>query len=841
MEKLCIGWITQFVFLIALAWPVAAREPTSKGMASQVSSSVTPAGLRQAIEGMNSEFGDRYPKGNDLLARLDAIEKTRPQDNQALEELARNAYIANPLICAYPILFVTRNQYRPDHHNTETLFQTGEINTGSYQPGGPMKAIDFSQDGRITELLSPGKEGLLRDPEVSFDGKAIVFSMRKSQHDNYHIYTLVSDGSALRKLTGAPGVSDIDPLFVPDGGIVFSSSREPKYCMCNRHIMANLFRMEADGANIQQIGKSTLFEGHSTLLPDGRVLYDRWEYVDRNFGDAQALWTMNPDGTSHAIYWGNNTASPGGVIDARSIPGTQTILCIMAACHDRPWGALAMIDRNKGIDGPEPVLRTWPESFKSKITVKGQDFDSPRSLSLKYEDPYPLSDKVFLVSRQISGNSERMGIYVVDSFGNEVLLHQEPALGCFDPMPLGPRFKPPASASAVDYTKNTGVFYLQNVYDGTHMQNVNPGEIKYLRIVESPEKRNWSRGGWNGQGQHAPGMNWSNFENKRILGTVPVEPDGSAHFEVPADKFIFFQALDKDGQMVQTMRSGTMIRPGEIQSCAGCHDNRLAAPSAQSANLQAIRRPASPLNGWHGETELFSYMKQVQPIFDKHCVACHDFGKAAGEKLNLAGDRNNAFNTSYIDLWSKRYIHCIGAGPAELQPAKSWGARKSKLIDVLKDGHQNITLSPDEMDALITWIDINGPYYPVYESAYPVNPCGRSPLTKAEYKQLEEITGAAFAEGRNFKGTDSLSFDRPEISPCLDNLDKDSAVYKQALDIIRTGQQRLKEKPRGDVEEGFTPCLADQKRLEKYQERVKTEETVRKAILSGRKLYDPDL
>lgn len=170
-------------------------------------------------------------------------------------------------------------------------------------------------------------------------------------------------------------------LYLPDDGIAFSSTREPKYCMCNRHIMANLFRMEADGANIHQIGKSPLFEGHSSLLPDGRLLYDRWEYVDRNFGDAQALWTANPDGTAHAVYWGNNTASPGAVIDARAIPGTELVLAVFGSCHDRPWGALAILDRRLGLDGPDPVVRTWPADAKKWVRQSGwrSSTPSPRS------------------------------------------------------------------------------------------------------------------------------------------------------------------------------------------------------------------------------------------------------------------------------------------------------------------------------------------------------------------------------------------------------------------------------------------------------------------------------
>ncbi len=191
-----------------------------------------------------------------------------PQD--ALRAAALKVY---PTLADHPLLFVTRRQYKPDHHNTATMFQTGEVNTASFEGGGALKALDVV--GATVRVLLETPDGIIRDPAVHFDGTRILFSMRRNIEDDYHLYEINADGSDLRQLTFAPGVSDIDPLYLPDGDIVFSSTREPKYCMCNRHIMCNLYRMTGDGANIRQIGKSTLFEGQTALLPDGRLLYNR--------------------------------------------------------------------------------------------------------------------------------------------------------------------------------------------------------------------------------------------------------------------------------------------------------------------------------------------------------------------------------------------------------------------------------------------------------------------------------------------------------------------------------------------------------------------------------------
>lgn len=789
--------------------------------------------VRAAIEDLIGTFGDRYPRGEEFLRRLDTV------DMAQLAELQREALAANPLVSDQPILFVTRRQYAPDHHNTATLFQTGEINTSKYAPPGILKMLDVTDGWRVSTVIDPGPTGLARDPEISFDGKRIVFSMRKSIADDYHIYEINVDGTELKQLTSTPGVSDIDPLYLPDGSLMFSSSREPKFCMCNRHIMANLFKMEADGANIHQIGKSTLFEGHSALMPDGRILYDRWEYVDRNFGDAQGLWTVNPDGTGHAIYWGNNTASPGGVIDARIIPGTSLCICIFGSCHDRPWGALAIIDRRKGVDGPEPVVRTWPASAIKLVAGQidnGYGFDRFMQVSPRYEDPWPLSDKYFLVSRT-TGQQEQMGIYLIDVFGNEVLLHTEDP-GCYDPMPITPRPIPVVKPAMRNFADATGSFYVQDVYIGTHMEGVKRGSIKSLRVVESPEKRTWSKMSWSAQGTQAPGMNWHNFESKRILGTVPVEADGSAYFEVPADRYVFLQALDKDGMMVQSMRSGTMLQPGERQGCVGCHENRVKdAPPPRA--VSALKREPSKLDGWYGEPRMFSYMEEIQPIFDKHCLACHDFGQKGSEKLVLAGDRTLSFNASYIDLWTQGLLSCIGGGPAHIQPTYSWGSHVSKLIETLQGGHNDVKLSAEEMGRLITWVDINAPYYPVYESAYPDNPCGRSPLTAGEVAQLEKLTGVKFVTDYRHKYRAQLSFDRPALSPCLASLKMDTPEYIQALGIIENGRQKLLQTPRADME-GFIPCEADQARLIKYEQRRRIEQRNRDAIRDGQKVYDQD-
>lgn len=833
------------------AWPTLLGAQQRSANDKETSEATSLRAVHRVIEDLTATFGHLYPQGKVFAARLaelerrDALLDRSSEFTNAVVKLSRDALLANPLLCGQPLLFVVRHQYRRDHHNTATFFPSAayEHNDGEFSPGGAIKVIDFARGGKVRTLIDV-PQGVARDPEVNFDGSKVVFSMRTNRADSYHIYEINTDGTGLRQLTFAPDVDDLDPLYLPDGGIGFSSTREPKYCACNRHIMANLFRMEADGANIHQIGKSTLFEGHGSLMPDGRILYDRWEYVDRNFGDAQALWTCNPDGTSHALYWGNNTASPGAVIDARVIPGTEQAICVFGSCHDRPWGALAIIDRRLGMDGAEPVIRTWPAYATNLVKKSGwQIFDAFTKVKLKYEDPYPLSDKYFLAAR-MTGDGEQVGLYLLDVYGNEILLHSE-APGCFDPMPLGPRLRPLVMPTRRNFAGQPGTFYVQDVYQGTHLAGVKRGDVKWLRVVESPEKRFWTKPGWNGQGFEGPAMNWTDFGNKRILGTAPVEADGSAYVEVPSERFVFFQLLDEAGMMIQSMRSGTIVQSGERASCIGCHEQRRSSPAAPpSATTEALRRAPSKLNGWRGASREFGFLAEVQPVFNQHCVRCHDYEQPAGKILNLAGDRDLVFNTSYNELWRKNLIHVVGAGPPETQAAYSWGSHASKLVTTLRNSPRcGGTLGEGDLDRIVTWIDLNAPYYPTFASAYPDNLGGRSPLNDKQVARLEELTGVPLRKLADHTKNcgPQISFDRPELSPCLAVLREKSVAdpsdYDEALALIRTGRDLLAQRPEADMP-GFRANERDAWRERKYFTRVLAEERNRAAIRQGEKVYD---
>ena len=526
-------------------------------------------------------------------------------------------------------------------------------------------------------------------------------------------------------------------------------------------------------------------------------------------------------------------------IQFNSSPGS----CSVAKSVARAANALAELI------GSQHRLTTFQQDPGAANLVDQGNQDTMQKVQPRYEDPFPLSEKYFLASRQMTPQpgqpgqvkNRAMGIYLLDVFGNEILVHfEEP--GCFDPMPVKFRPRPPSMSQRTDLSNDHGFFYVEDVYRGTHMQNVERGTLKYLRVIQSPEKRHWTPHGW--WTVAAPAVNWHDFNHKAILGTVPIREDGSAYFAVPANKFLYFQVLDENRMMIHSMRSGTFVQPGETVGCVGCHEHRRTAPAIVGNEPPlAMHDEPSELKGWFGPPRYYNYMTELQPVLDRHCVSCHDYGNAKAADLILAADRTITFNTSYEELWGKHwkngFLGVHGAGPPPIQQAYSWGSHTSGLIRMLRKGHYDIKLDRESWERLVTWIDLNGPYYPGHASAYPDNWTGRSPLTEAQLKRLGELAPLTLRDTwRSPYLGPQLSFDRPEKSRVLSGLAPESPEHSEALATIRAGKQMLAKKPRLDMP-GFRPCESHENRDRRRARLQAIEAHIREAVHTRAKVYDP--
>ena len=387
----------------------------------------------------------------------------------------------------------------------------------------------------------------MRDPQVSYDGKKILFSYRKGGTPNYLLYEIQTDGSGLRQLTDGPW-DDIEPTYLPDGGILFCSSRCRRWINCWPTQVAVLHRCDADGRNIRPVSSNNQHDNTPWVLPDGRVLYTRWEYVDRSEVSYHHLWTANPDGTGQMVFFGN--MHPGiAMLDAKPIPGTGKVVASFSPGHGlrEHDGHVTIVDPAAGPDAT---------SFARRV-----------SQTADFRDPYPLAEDSFLVAQQSS-------ILLMDGKGDTRVLYSLPAaerdagLECHEPRPLGPRPREPLLPHRTEPGKGTGLLLLSDVYRGRNMGGVKRGEIKELLVLETlPKPINFT-------GSGDPISYNGTFTLERVLGTVPVEADGSACFELPALRSFFFVALDGEGLAVKRMQSFLTVQPGETLGCVGCHEHR---------------------------------------------------------------------------------------------------------------------------------------------------------------------------------------------------------------------------------------------------------------------------
>ena len=595
---------------------------------------------------------------------------------------------------AEEIVFAVHAVYDDGHYYANFGHWSLDPNKKMYGPGGSRLCKLNLRTKKLTVLLDD-PQGSFRDPRVHYDGRKILVSYRKGGTDHFHLYEINTDGTGLTQLTSGPW-DDIEPAYLPDGGIIFPSSRCNRFVPCMLSPVALLYRMDSDGGNIRPLTSGLSHENTPAVLPDGRVMYTRWEYVDRSVLRFHGLWTMNPDGTNQTILFGNSQP-PGRwvvMIDGMPIPGASEVMAIFSPHHGNREhaGNVMIVDPDAGPNDPARARLISPE-VEMERGWKGGDGG--------FRDPYPLSEDCFLVARNKS-------LLILDSQGATQEVYQAEDL-LHDPRVIRPRRREDVRPPHSDLNESTGRLVLSNVYHGRDMQGVKPGAIKKLLVLEQLVKP-VNFGGVQ-QGFSMDGT----YTIKRILGTVPVEPDGSAYLEVPALRSLFFVSLDEQGTAVKRMLSFLTVMPGETLGCVGCHEKRTDTTRLSRNDIpMAMNRAPSRLEPFPDIPQMLDYPRDVQPILDKHCVECHSSEKPEG-RVVLTGDYNEWFTQSYYSLFSSRQVSDVwGYDELGNYPPYSLGSPASALMKTIDGSHYEAELSDRERRLVQLWIDTGAAYAGTY-------------------------------------------------------------------------------------------------------------------------------
>ena len=677
----------------------------------------------------------------DALAATGVSLKTADEQRDAYlrcRGVVRTLALSNPLLNFDSLIFAKRKPGIYSH-------MSDQYYSWWSRPGGGICLLqDIKSDHpRMRCLTESLAEGSFLGPDVSFDAKTVLFAYcryypdrsklkdkvdKDSQPEDsfYHVFEMNVDGSGLRQITHGR-YDDTFARYLPDGRIIFLSTRRGQTIQCGKASAESsltttlpdsfvrcgggpsrpvsiytLHTMDRNGTNLVAVSAFESFEWDPNVAEDGRIFYSRWDYIDRDNMPYMKLWATQPDGSNPQIVFGNYTRNPYSVFESRSIPGSRKIIATASAHHSITGGSLILIDPTLGIqDGPTPLTRLTPEVCFPESEGWPTSF---------YANPYPLSEKYYLVGWSDQGlmhegqkpNLEAAtGLYFYDSFGNKELLYRDEQISSGYPIPLRPRTTPPARGGMAGLDgPQEGRFLLQDIYAG--MDGVGRGSVKALRIVAMPIKTQ--------PNMNSPAIGITRDDpGKCVLGTVPVESDGSAFFRVPSGVAVFFQAIDEQNRAVQTMRSLTYVQPGQTLACIGCHERRSLAPQsgATARLLAAARAPSRITPGPVGSWPL-RYDRLVQPVLDSQCVSCHAKGAADSQvaKLDLTPERSYDALVHYGKPSLDQQVHTIYR-QGYSTPGQG-GAQQSALLALLQSpsGHHGVCLDQDAVNRLTLWMDL---------------------------------------------------------------------------------------------------------------------------------------
>lgn len=729
------GWLTLFISL--------AREVDRLQLARTETQAIETESLRLAIQDLIDTFGDHYPQGPDFLRELASFEQDLASLRAALargdrnavngparfHELKRRALLANPLLDFEQILLVKRTEANlclPQNWQGNS-----SVNPATDNEIARM-AIKEPQPALHT-VYRPATNWFVGDVDLHFDADRMLFSSIGT-HRHWQIFEVRTDGTGLRQVTPAdePDIDSYDPVYLPDERIIFDSTStfQGVPCVGGGDYVANLHLMKPDGTGIRRLTFDQDNDWCPTMLPNGRVLYLRWEYTDSAHYFSRVLMSMNPDGTGQSEYYGSNSYWPNSLFYARPLPGTSTrFVAIVGGHHGVPrMGELVVFDTTRGRQEDSGAVFRIPGRGKPvQGTIKDSLVDDSWP---KFLHPYPLGEKHFLVSCKPSPQA-RWGIYLVDAFDNFVLLREEPGYALLEPLPLRKSPRPPVLRDRVNLADKEATAFIQDIYAGSGLDGVPRGTVKNLRIFQYEYSYR------NQGGHYFVGME-GGWDVRRLIGTVPVQTDGSAYFRFPANTPVAVQPLDAEGKALQQMRSWFVGMPGEGVNCVGCHERQNS-----SANLrltEASRRPPDSPTPWYGPKRGFGFVREVQPVLDRHCSGCHqgepDRPNLADATIIPTSGGISPLPRSYLELHP--YVRRNGPeGDYHTLTPLEFHADTSRLVQMLRKGHYNVKLDPEAWDRLLTWIDLNVPAYGTFHEISPIP----SNFEKRRYECKQKYAG----------------------------------------------------------------------------------------------------
>ena len=620
----------------------------------------------------------------------------------------RAILLANPLLNGDKILTVRYQLGNRDRRAMAPELGT-QSNNWSNQESARRKGFNadivelsnLRDEVQIRTIYKPDNTSSIADLKLHWDGDRAMFTQTMSDN-RWNVFEVKLNNGDCKKLIDnpEPDLEFYDGTYLPDGRIIANSNigYQGVPCVNGSDPVGNMVLYTPQSKNLRRLTFDQDANWNPVIMNNGRVMYTRWEYTDLTHYYTRIVMNMNPDGTEQKALYGSGAMFPNSTFDVQPLPGyASAFVGIISGHHGvARSGRLILFDPAKARKGAAGMLQEIPHRNRPIVEeVKDRLVDGVWPQFIK---PSPLNDTYFLVAAKLDKN-DLWGIYLVDKFDNVTCLHKMEGEGYISPIAVRKTVTPPAIPDRVKLDDKQATVFIQDIYEGEVLKGIPRGTVKSLRLhayeyayVQTQSDHNW----------HGIQSGW---DIKRMLGTVPVEEDGSVIFKIPANTPVSIQPLDKDGVAVQWMRSWLTGQPGEIVSCVGCHEdqNQIVIPKRVIASQKAPHALTPP----EGGTRSFTFDLEVQPILDRACIACHN---GEGKAFDLRGGKKDGkgYGTSYLNL--HLYVHRQGGeGDMVVLYPYEYHPNTSELVRLLKKGHYNVQLTDAEWRKIYNWIDYNAP------------------------------------------------------------------------------------------------------------------------------------